>query len=75
MVARVLAALPSRPRLLAWPDAIARPLLKLGSRLAGATPAIVDRMYEDLVFDAADARRDFGYSPRAFAPDAATLGS
>ena len=33
--------------------------------------AAVVRMRSDLVFDPADARRDFGYSPRGFRPNAA----
>lgn len=65
MVARVLAALPSRPRLLRVPAplfALAAPFVR------GATPAVRARMRDDLVFDAGDATRDFGYAPRAFSP-------
>lgn len=67
MVARMLAALPSRPRLLRLPDA----LFAIAAALArpfvpGATPAVLARLRDDLVFDAGDAARDFGYAPRAF---------
>ena len=75
MIARVLAALPSRPRLLIAPDFIAMPVLRLGARLAGASPQLVARMREDLVFDAGPARADFGHAPRRFAPDAAMFGA
>lgn len=68
MIARLLATLPSRPRLLRLPDslfavgaAIARPFVP------GATPAVLARLRDDLAFDAGDATRDFGYAPRAFA--------
>ncbi|HET9483387.1 MAG TPA: NAD-dependent epimerase/dehydratase family protein [Xanthomonadales bacterium] len=75
MIARVLAALPSRPRLLIAPDFIAMPVLRLGARLAGASPQLVARMREDLVFDAGPARADFGHAPRRFVPDAAMFGA
>lgn len=69
MVARVLAAQPSGPRLVTCPDRLARTPLRLAARVAGVSPAIVDRMYNDLVFDVSQARRDFGFAPRAFAPE------
>ncbi|HVF33962.1 MAG TPA: nucleoside-diphosphate sugar epimerase, partial [Candidatus Saccharimonadia bacterium] len=72
MVARVLATLSPKPRLVTIPDLVARPALRLAARLAGASPALVDRLYDDLVFDAGPARRDFGYAPRGFAPGATT---
>ena len=34
------------------------------------TPAAIQRMREDLVFDLAPAQRDFGYAPRPFRPEA-----
>jgi len=76
MVARALAALPSRPRLWLLPPPLFRALLLPARRLglaSGFGDAALARMREDLVFDAAPARRDFGYAPRAFAPDAAML--
>lgn len=68
MVARVLACLPGPPRLIVLPDLVARPLFALASGWMGAR-AIVARMGDDLVFAADDARRDFGYAPRAFRPE------
>ena len=74
MVARVLAALPARPRLWLLPSPLFRALL-VPARLAGLASdfgdAALARMRQDLVFDAGPARRDLGYAPRAFAPTAA----
>jgi nucleoside-diphosphate-sugar epimerase len=76
MVARVLAVLRPPPRLLVLPGA----LFALAARLArglgvhDAGPAVLARMREDLVFDAADARRELGYAPRPFAPDRGMFG-
>jgi len=77
MVRRVLGALHPPPRLLAMPHALFALVLALAQalgRLRGMNRAAVQRMGEDLVFDLEPARRDFGYAPRAFAPDAAMLG-
>lgn len=72
MVARVLACLRPPARLLRVPDPAFRGLLMLARlRGLGLGDAAVARMREDLVFDAAPARRDLGYAPRPFAPDAA----
>ncbi len=76
MVSRVLAALPSRPRLFVLPPPLFRALLlpaRLGGLASGFSDAALARMREDLAFDDAPARRDFGYAPRAFAPTAAML--
>jgi len=76
MASRVLAALPSRPRLFVLPPPLFRTLLRparLARLAAGFNDAALARMREDLVFDDAPARRDFGYAPRAFAPTAAML--
>jgi nucleoside-diphosphate-sugar epimerase len=71
MVKRTLASLQPPARLIRVPT----PLFK--AALAGAHAlgkmqslggAAVARMQQDLVFDAAPARRDFGYAPRAFQP-------
>lgn len=74
MVARVLACLPSRPRLWALPPALFGALLAPARRAgiaSGFSDAALARMRQDLVFDAGPAARDLGYAPRAFAPDAA----
>ncbi|HEY2347259.1 MAG TPA: NAD-dependent epimerase/dehydratase family protein [Xanthomonadaceae bacterium] len=78
MVARTLAALSPRPRLLRLPPRLFR-LAMAGARGMGTIDAVntamLDRLDADLVFDAGDARRDFGYAPRAFAPEAAMFTS
>lgn len=74
MVARTLASLPTRPRLLrapSWVFAAVVRLAHLGGRLSGLNAAVIQRMSEPLVFDLAPARRDFGYAPRAFVAEAA----
>ncbi|MEO7478903.1 MAG: NAD-dependent epimerase/dehydratase family protein [Lysobacteraceae bacterium] len=83
MVARTLAVLNPRPRLLRLPTPLFR--MAVGTaQLLGMIDAIgtgalnramLDRLDADLVFDAGDARRDFGYAPRMFAPDAAMFAS
>jgi len=76
MVARVLAALPSRPRLWTLPPSLFRALLapaRLLGVAAGFNDAALARMRDDLVFDDTPARRDFGYAPRPFAPTEAML--
>lgn len=71
MVARTLAAQSPAPRLLMVPMPLFR--LALGmARLAGKGGGFGEgaqaRLREDLVFDDAPARADFGYAPRRFAP-------
>jgi nucleoside-diphosphate-sugar epimerase len=69
MARRIFEALGRRPRLIVLPPGAWRLGLRLASPwLPGATAAMGGRMSEDLVFDAAPARRDFGYSPRPFRP-------
>ena len=73
MVARVLAALQPSPRLVELPAPLFRLALlaaRVGGRADSLGDAAVARMREDLVFDAAPAQRDFGYSARGFAPTA-----
>lgn len=71
MVARVLACLQPPARLWRVPPPLFRALLALARvRGIGLGDAALARMQEDLVFDQAPARRDFGYAPRAFAPSA-----
>jgi nucleoside-diphosphate-sugar epimerase len=73
MIERTLACLPERPRLLRLPSPLFRAALATARAFGIAdavNPAMLARLDADLVFDAAAARRDFGYAPRAFAPDA-----
>ncbi|MXV06728.1 MULTISPECIES: NAD-dependent epimerase/dehydratase family protein [unclassified Xanthomonas] len=77
MVRRVLAVLRPPARLLTLPHALFASTLALAhacGRLQGMNRAALQRMREDLAFDLQPARQDFGYAPRAFAPDAAMLG-
>jgi nucleoside-diphosphate-sugar epimerase len=77
MVRRVLACMqPPRPLL-----ELPMPLFRLALRMAQArgiardlTDAAVLRLREDLVYDLEPARRDFGYAPRAFRPEARMFG-
>jgi nucleoside-diphosphate-sugar epimerase len=77
MVARTLAALDPPATLWQLPMPMFRGVLSL-ARLAGMMRGLTDdavaRMREDLVFDAAPARNDFGYAPRAFSVDARAVG-
>lgn len=73
MVARVLATLQPRPRLVELPSPLFTAALfaaQLTGRGTGLGEAAVRRMRNDLVFDAGPAARDFGYAPRAFRPTA-----
>jgi nucleoside-diphosphate-sugar epimerase len=77
MVARVLAVLEPPARLVELPSPLFRALLAAAQAVGiarGLGGAVVARMREDLVFDAAPARRDFGYAPRAFAPTREMFG-
>ncbi|TWI03019.1 uncharacterized protein YbjT (DUF2867 family) [Luteimonas cucumeris] len=71
MVARVLAVLQPSPKLVELPSPLFN-LMLLAAQAAGHAQgfgeAAVARMRSDLVFDAAPAQRDFGYSPRPFRP-------
>ena len=73
MVARTLAALDPPAKLWEVPMPVFRTALWLARKagmMRGLTDDAVARMREDLVFDASPARRDFGYAPRPFEPDA-----
>lgn len=78
MVARTLASLDPPVKLWTLPMPAFRAVLSL-SRLAGMMRGLTDdavaRMRDDLVFDAAPARRDFGYAPRKFIVDKRAVGS
>ena len=72
MVARTLASMRPPGRLLVLPG----PLFAMAAtaaralRLHDAGPAVLARMRQDLVFDAAAARGELGYAPRRFMPEA-----
>lgn len=71
MVARVCSALGRRPRLLTvplWAFRLAVAMLRHLPRYRQWSIAMAERMNRDLVFDHAEAARDLGFKPRAFAP-------
>lgn len=73
MVARVLATLQPRPRLVELPSPLFTAALlaaHLTGRGTGLGEAAVRRMRSDLIFDLGPAERDFGYAPRDFHPTA-----
>lgn len=77
MIARALAVLPRRPRLLRVPRPLFTGLLALAhgcGRMRSVNAEVVARMRQDLCFDIEPARRDLGYRPRTFAPTAEMLG-
>lgn len=77
MVARTLAALDPPATLWQVPMPMFRGALSVArtaGMMRGLTDDAVARMREDLVFDAAPARNDFGYAPRAFTVDARAVG-
>lgn len=70
MVERIFEGLGRSPHVYSVPPPVWRTALAIARPvLPGATAAMGERMAEDLVFDAEPARRDFGWSPRAFHPD------
>ncbi len=72
MIMRTLNVLQPRPRLVEiprWVFGAALGVAPLGG-YGSLGKAVIARMGSDLVFDATPARRDFGYAPRLFQPDA-----
>ena len=70
MVARVFAALGRPARLVTvplWAFRLAVAMLRRLPRYRHWSAAMAERMNRDLVFDHADAARDFGFKPRGFA--------
>ncbi len=69
MVRRIFRAQGLSPRLMKIHPAPVRLMIRL-FRIFPAyrylTPAMIDRMSQDMVFDYEEARKDFGYSPRPF---------
>jgi len=69
MVARIFATMRRPPRLLSVSLSVFRvavALLRLLPRYRQWSPAMAERMNSDLVFDHAEATRDFGFKPRPF---------
>jgi nucleoside-diphosphate-sugar epimerase len=74
MAARLLAALQPPAKLHEVPGGVFNVVLAVAHAAGFAldfNEAAVKRMRSDLVFDPADAQRDFGYAPRGFKPTAA----
>ncbi|GJL81935.1 MAG: hypothetical protein DHS20C01_15690 [marine bacterium B5-7] len=72
MVRRIFTAVQVTPRFFKVPRVVLEKMLAALSRLprfAELTPQMLDRVNQDLVFDSAEAVRDFGYSPRDFEPE------
>ncbi|HEX4299982.1 MAG TPA: NAD-dependent epimerase/dehydratase family protein [Gammaproteobacteria bacterium] len=71
MLERIFQALGRPPRVLPLPVALYRAAIaaaRLLPRYRSLTPAVADRMNQDMVFDSSAAMHDFGLKPRAFAP-------
>nr|MBP6749799.1 nucleoside-diphosphate sugar epimerase [Xanthomonadaceae bacterium] len=71
MVSRVLQSMTPPTKLHEVPSPFFNALLALAHAAGYAldfNEAAVARMRSDLVFDASEARRDFGYAPRGFQP-------
>jgi nucleoside-diphosphate-sugar epimerase len=71
MVERIFQSLNRRPRVLPLPVGLYRAAIavaRLLPRYRSLTPAVADRMNQDMVFDSSEAMRDFGLKPRGFAP-------
>jgi nucleoside-diphosphate-sugar epimerase len=77
MVERVFVAAGRRVRFLEVRPSVLGGAVAILRRLPGFaawSPAMIERMNRDLVFDHADACRDLGFQPRPFRPDAADWG-
>ncbi|MEM9183221.1 MAG: NAD-dependent epimerase/dehydratase family protein [Pseudomonadota bacterium] len=75
MVKRVFESLELQPRFLPLPLLAARaalPVLRRSARWRDLNPAMLDRMNQNLVYDASPAQRAFHYQPRPFRPQPAT---
>lgn len=67
MVARIFTALRRPVRIIRVPTALYRSILAMaGIFNSNITPSMAARMNRDMVFDAADAQRDFGFAPQGF---------
>ena len=71
MLERIFKALGRRPRVLPLPVGLYRAAIAAARVLPGyrsLTPAVADRMNQDMVFDSSAAVQDLGLKPRAFSP-------
>lgn len=71
MIERVFQSLGRRPRILplpVWFYRVAIAVARLSPRYRVLTPAVAERMNQDMVFDSSAALRDFGLKPRGFVP-------
>ncbi|HEY4126611.1 MAG TPA: NAD-dependent epimerase/dehydratase family protein [Gammaproteobacteria bacterium] len=71
MLERIFEALGRQPRVLPLPVSLYRAAIviaRLLPRYRALTPAVADRMNQDMVFDSSAAMRDLGLKPRAFVP-------
>lgn len=72
MVSRVFAALGREPRFVRIPLPLFRAALaclRFVPRFRKWSPAMAERMNQDMVFDHLEAERDLGFAPRPFRPD------
>jgi len=72
MLERIFVAVGRPPRIIQVPRPAVRSVLRLAAlypRYRYLTPAMADRMNQDMVFEVSDAQRDFGFSPRPFQPE------
>ena len=71
MLERIFQSLGRRPRILPLPVGLYRTVIavaRLLPRYRSLTPAVAERMNQDMVFDCSEAMHDFGLKPRGFAP-------
>lgn len=76
MVGRLFAMLGRKPRFVSiplWAFAAAVKLIKVLPRFRNWSPAMAERMNQDMVFDHDEAARDLGFSPRPFVLDKTDL--
>lgn len=77
MITRVFEVLKRRPRLLEiplWMFRLALQLLKIVPRFRNWSPAMAERMNQDMVFDHAEAARDLSFAPKPFLPTKEDVG-
>ena len=72
MVERIFSALCRKPRFMTiplWMFAVAMRMLKIVPRFSKLSPAMAERMNQDMVFGHEEAARDLGFAPRPFSLD------